>query len=219
MKHKSQEPVPRSLPENIPANRDLVPVDAEALFAGECIQESLAQNLVLSGRKIDSLVAWNSIFDNVSLASSKIGKLRLRDVRLVKCDLSNAILHGFEATRIEFVDCRMTGMRAIECLWEDTLVENCDLRYAQLSDSHIRSSEFKSCNLSEADLRGVNFESAIFSNAILRQADLSRAKLRGTDLRGAEIEGFIVRPEDLRGVIFSVAQAIDLAQLLGIVIK
>ncbi len=114
----------------------------------------------------------------------------------------------------------MTGMGAIECHWEDTLVENCDMRYVQLSDSHIRSFEFKSCNLSEADLlRGVNFEGAIFSNAILRHADLSRAKLQGIDLRGAEIEGFIVRPEDLRGAIFNVAQAIDLARLLGIVIK
>ncbi len=219
MKYKKPESVPRTPPENLPAIGDLVPVDTEGLFAGERIEESLVQNLVLSGRKIDSLVAWNSIFDNVSLASSKIGKLRLRDVRLVKCDLSNAILHGFDATRIEFIDCRMTGMRAIECHWEDTLVENCDMRYVQLSDSHIRSSEFKSCNLSEADLQGVNFQGAIFSNAILRQTDLSRAKLQEIDLRGAEIEGFIVRPEDLRGAIFNVAQAIDLARLLGIVIK
>jgi uncharacterized protein YjbI with pentapeptide repeats len=219
MKHKKKEPVPRTPPENLPAIGDLVPVDAEALFADERIEESLAQNLILSGQKIESLVVWNSIFDNVSLASSKIGKLRLRDVRLVNCDLSNAILHGFDATRIEFINCRMTGMRAIECHWEDTLVENCDLRYVQLSESHIRSSEFKSCNLSEADLQGVNFEGAIFSNAILRQADLSRAKLQGIDLRGAEIEGFIVRPEDLRGAIFNVGQAIDLTRLLGIVIK
>ena len=219
MKQKKQEPVPRSVRENMPDICDLAQVDAEALLAGERIEESLAQNLVLSGRKIDSLVAWSSIFDNVSMASSKIGKLRLRDVQLVKCDLSNAILHGFEAARVEFVDCRMTGMRAGECHWEDVLIENCDLRYVQLSDSHIRSSEFRACNMSEADLRGVNFESAVFSNAILRQADLSRAKLHGIDLSGAEIEGFIVRPEDLRGAIFSAAQAIDLARLLGIVIK
>ncbi len=57
MKHNKQEPVPRSLPENIPPIGDLAPVDAEALFAGERIQESLIQNLVLSGRTIDSLVA------------------------------------------------------------------------------------------------------------------------------------------------------------------
>jgi uncharacterized protein YjbI with pentapeptide repeats len=219
MKLKKHESVPRALPENLSIIGDLVPVEAEALFTGERIEESLAQNLVLSGRKIESLVAWNSIFDNVSLASSKISKLRLRDVRLIKCDLSNAILPGFDATRIEFIDCRMTGMRAIGCHWEDTLVESCDLRYVQLTDSHIRSSEFKSCNLSEADLRGVNFDGAIFSNVILRQADLSRAKLQGIDLRGAEIEGFIIRPEDLRGAVFNVAQAIDLARLLGIVIK
>ena len=94
MKYKNQEPVPRALSEHLPNIGDLVPVDAETPFVGERIEESLVQNLVLSGRKIDSLVAWNSIFDNVSLASSQIGKLRLRDVRLINCDLSNSILHG-----------------------------------------------------------------------------------------------------------------------------
>jgi uncharacterized protein YjbI with pentapeptide repeats len=219
MKNKTQTPARRTPPENIPASSDLVPVDAEALFAGERLEESLVQNLVMSGRKIESLAAWNSIFNSVSLASSKLGRLRLQDVRLAGCDFSNAILHKFEAIRVEFVDCRMTGMSAIECHWEDTLVENCDLRYLQLNNSRIRNSEFKSSNLSEADLRGVDFESVIFSTAILRRADLTGAKHHGTDFCGAEIEGVIVRPEDLRGAIFNAAQAIDLARLLGIIIK
>lgn len=73
--------------------------------------------------------------------------------------------------------------------------------------------------LSESDLRGSNPEGAIFANIMLTQADLSRAKFRGTDLRGAEIESITVQPEDLRGAIISVAQVIDLARLLGIVIQ
>ncbi len=51
------------------------------------------------------------------------------------------------------------------------------------------------------------------------QADLTGAKLRGTDFRGADIEGITVRAEDLRGAVVTPAQAIELARLLGIVIR
>ncbi len=219
MKRRKDESVPRVPPENLPGKDDLTLVETERLLAGEPIEECLIQEIDLSGRRIPSLVALNSVMDHVSFASSRIAKFRLRDARLVKCDLSNAVLHGFEATRIEFVDCRMTGMSAIQCHWEDVLVENCDLRYAQLSDGQIRSSEFKSCNLGDADLRGAHLEGAIFTNAVLCRADLSKARLRGTDLRGAEIEGVTVQPEDLRGAIVNVTQAMDLARLLGLIIR
>jgi uncharacterized protein YjbI with pentapeptide repeats len=219
MKSRKDEPKPRTPPQDLPGIEQLIPTTTDMLVAGEPLEESLVRDVDLSGRKIPSLVVWNSVLDHVSLASSKIGKFRLRDVRLLKCDLSNSILQGFEATRVEFVDCRMTGLRAVECRWQDVLVENCDLRYAQLNGSQFRRSEFKSCNLAESDLRGTDLEGAVFTNAILHRADLSRAKLRGTDLRGAEIEGITVRPEDLSGAIVSVAQAIGLAKLLGVEIK
>jgi uncharacterized protein YjbI with pentapeptide repeats len=81
------------------------------------------------------------------------------------------------------------------------------------------TSEFKSCNLGDADLRGTDLESAVFTNSMLRRTDLSRAKLRGTDLRGADIEGATIRPKDLKGAIVNVAQAMDLARLLGLIIQ
>jgi uncharacterized protein YjbI with pentapeptide repeats len=216
---RRNELAPRRPPENLPSLVDLTPVIDEIVLAGLPLEESYAQNIELSGRKIPSLVAWNSLFDRVSFASCEISSFRLRDVRLVKCDLSNAILHGFEASRVELIECRLIGMRAIECHWQDVLVENCDMRYAQLSDGKARSCEFRECHLGETDLRGADLEGAIFANVLLHRADLSRAKLRGADLRGAEIEGITVRAEDLRGAIVSVVQAVDLARLLGLIIK
>jgi uncharacterized protein YjbI with pentapeptide repeats len=219
MKPRKNESATRVPPENIPEKEDLTPVDAERLLAGEPIEECLIQEIDFSGKRVPSMIASNSIFDHVSFANSQIIRFRLHDVRLVKCDLSNAILRGFEAIRSEFIDCRMTGMRAVECHWEDVLIENSDLRYAQLMDGQIRSSEFKSCNMGDSDLRGANLEGATFTNAILCRADLSKARLRGTDLRGAEIESITVQPENLRGAIVNVAQAMDLARLLGLIIK
>lgn len=210
---------PRRPPKDLPGLADLAPATDEIVLAGQPLEESRAQDMDLSGRKIPSLVAWNSFFERVSLARCEISSFRLRDVRLVKCDLSNAVLRGFEASRIELIECRLIGMRAIECHWQDVLVQNCDMRYAQLNDGQVRGCEFKVCRLEESDLRGTDLEGTIFSDVILRRADLSRAKLRDTDLRGADIEGICVRSEDLRGAIVSAPQAVDLAGLLGLIIK
>jgi uncharacterized protein YjbI with pentapeptide repeats len=210
---------PSRVAPDIPGIDSLTPVEAETVLAGEPLEDCLIKEIDLSGRKIPSLIVLSSIADQVSLANSRIAKFRLRDVRWVKCDLSNVVLQGFEAARIEFIDCRMTGMRAIQCRWKDVLFENCDLRYAQLSNGQIRCSEFKSCNLGDADLRETDLEGAVFTNALLRRADLSKARLRGADLRGAEIEGIAVQPEDLRGAIVNMAQAMDLSRLLGLIIR
>ena len=210
---------PRRPPKDLPSLADLAPATDGIVLAGQPLEEARAQDMDLSGREIPSLVAWNSLFERVSLARCGISSFRLRDVRLVKCDLSNAILRGFEANRIELIECRLIGMRAIECHWQDVLVENCDMRYVQLNDGQVRGCEFRMCRLEESDLRGTDLEGTIFANVTLHRADLSRAKLRGTDLRGAELEGINVRAEDLRGAIVSAPQAADLAGLLGLIIK
>jgi len=219
MEHKNKKPALRLPPQDLPAIEELSFVDAAALLAGEPLEECLARSLELSNRNILSLVAWNSVFDHCSFSGSKAGKLRLRDVRVVKCDMSNSVWRDFEASRVEFIGCRMTGIRAEECRWQDVLVDNCDMRYAQLSESRFRSSEFRSCNLTEADLRGANLEGAIFAGAILHRADLTGARLQGADLRGAALEGVNVRVEGLRGATVSLAQAIDLIRLLGVDIQ
>ena len=45
------------------------------------------------------------------------------------------------------------------------------------------------------------------------------SKLVGADLRSSEIDGVVLLPADVRGAIVSPAQAMDLARLLGIVIR
>ena len=173
----------------------------------------------LSGRKLPGLTARCSIFESVSFAGCELPSPRFRDVRLIKCDLSNATLRGFEATRVEFIDCRLTGIVAIECRWQDVLVENCDGRYAQFNDGRIHTGEFKVA-ISPRPTSATRTWRARFSpRSVLTRADFSRSKLRGADFRGADIDGIIVGPEEVRGAIVSPTQAMDLARLLGLIIK
>ena len=212
---KRKKDPPQRQPPDLPPH----PNEKESITGGEPIEDSRIAGLDLSGRKLTGFSAKSSIFEGVSFAGCHIPSPRFRDVRLVKCDLSNAKLRGFEATRVEFIDCRLTGMIAIECRWQDVLVENCDGRYAKISDGELHACEFKGSNFAEADFRTTDLEGAIFTQVTLHRADFSHSKLRSADLRGAGIDGMIVTAEDVRGAIVSPTQAMDLARLLGLVIK
>ena len=67
-----------------------------------------------------------SLIEAVSFANATIQSVRLRDVRFVRCDLSNSVMRGLQANRVEFIDCRLMGMKAAECRMEDVLLERCD---------------------------------------------------------------------------------------------
>ena len=172
-----------------------------------------------SAKTIQQLVARRSIIEGVSFAQAHLRSVRLRDMRFVRCDFSNAVARGLEASRVEFIDCRLIGMKAVECRMEDVLLERCESRYVQLNGGTARCSEFVDTQMQEADLRGVNLENARWIRSNLSQADLTGAKLKGADLRGAEIDKILVGAGDVAGAIVSASQAMELARLLGVVIR
>jgi uncharacterized protein YjbI with pentapeptide repeats len=137
------------LPENL---ETLLPVDVKHL-EGQTIRDSRGFGIDISGQHFSSLRFVTCLLERMSFANCTIGSCRFRDVRLEKCDLSNAVLRGSEATRIELVDCRLTGLKAIECRWRDVLIENCDVRYTQCTDGAVIVSEFKTSQFLDADFR------------------------------------------------------------------
>lgn len=198
---------------------DLENLAAGKITDGASLEDAQVANGDFSGTTIPSLVVRCSVIEAISFAQAHLRSVRLRDVRFVRCDLSNAVMRGFEASRVEFVDCRLTGMKAIECRMEDVLLERCDSRYAQFNDGTAQCSDFIDTQLQDADFRAVNLENTRWIRADLSRADLTGAKLTGADLRGASIEGMIVGAPDLSGAIVSPSQAMEFARLLGLTIR
>src|ERR1700722_19990395 len=95
------------------------------------IADRLIRGFRMESRALSSLLIEASRLEGVSLADSKFGSIVWKDVRLVSCDLANLETRGLTLIRVEFVDCRMTGLRAGEADCQDVLISQGDQRYSQ----------------------------------------------------------------------------------------
>jgi uncharacterized protein YjbI with pentapeptide repeats len=220
MAEKTRKPDrPRETPRNLPSPDESHHGTRVQLLDGGHLEGGIFTEVDLSTLRLAELKGSNLVFDRVSFANCEIGSLNLVDTRLVGCDLSNSMLRRFEATRVEFLDCKLIGMNAFGCRWDDVLIDHCDSRFAQLGEGRLRRCELRSSQLREAGLVRVTLEATKLIDVVLRQADLAETRLAGVDLSACDIEGITLRVEDLRGAIVSAAQAMELARLLEVVIK
>src|ERR1039458_5077005 len=72
--------------------------DAASLFEPHdvSITERLIGGVKMEGREWGKFRVEASVLDRVSLAGGRFGSIRLKDVRLVNCDLANLATHGLE---------------------------------------------------------------------------------------------------------------------------
>jgi uncharacterized protein YjbI with pentapeptide repeats len=196
--------------------------DAESVFSDSeliTIDEKLLHDLQGPNLTVGSNRIEGSVLERIQLADGNFGSALWKDIRLVGCDLANIRARRVSLIRVELIDCRLTGFRADALEWQDVLVQNGDVRYAQFQGGTFRSCEFDGCNLQDADLQDADLSDSILRSCNLARADLRKAKLRNTDFRKSEVEGMLVGMGDLQGAIVDPAQAMILAGLMGLQIR
>lgn len=209
----------RQHPRLLPSITDDNLATEDQLLSGRRIEDLIFREIDLSSQRLPELIGSSLLLERVSFANSEIRSTHWTDMRLVRCDLSNAIFRNFTATRVEFVDCKLVGLNAPACKWQDVLLDHCDARFAQLSEGRVRHCEFRSTQLRESALNRIDLEGTQFHDTVLRQADLAGTSLQNIDLRSCDIEGISLRAEDLRGAIVTAAQAMEVVRFLGVVIR
>ena len=169
--------------------------------------------------RLDTLHFEGCLLERVQLTGAQLGALIAKDVRFVDCDLANLRAHRCSLTRVEFINCRLTGLRttALDC--HDVLIRNADLQFAQFAGGTFRNSEFDGCNATDIDLRDTGLTGCQLRDCDLTRADIQGATLRDTDLRGSTLAELQANAPDVRGAIVDPAQALALAHLLGLQIR
>jgi uncharacterized protein YjbI with pentapeptide repeats len=195
--------------------------DAAVLFEPHdvSIVDSSIEGLRVETRTAGSLRIESSVLERVSLAGSIFSSILCKDVRLIRCDLANLATRSLTLLRVEFIDCRMTGLQAGEAGCQDILLSAGDQRYCQFRYSRFKSAEFDSCNFAEADFQGSDLSGSVFRRCNLQGAEMSKARLVNADLRGSAVEGLQLNAEDIRGAVVDPSQAMIFASLLGIRIE
>jgi uncharacterized protein YjbI with pentapeptide repeats len=156
----------------------------------------------------------------VEIASCRVERARLTGSRLTRCtfvdcvaiasDFSGVVLEDCSLRRVEFHECRLSGLQAQQSHFDDVAFFGCKIDKANFRMTEWKSAEFHDCELVEADfyqssLPGSRFQSCDLSGAELSKADLSRSQLNGSKLE--RIQG----AEGLRGVIIGSDQVIPVA--------
>lgn len=183
------------------------------------VRDCTIENLNLNELSTQSILFENCVLHRVSFTRSKLGGLRLKDVRMVECDFANAAAAAPKILRVEFLNCRLTGLRATEAKCQHVLISEGDAAFSQFRFGVFKTSEFNSCNFSEADFHNSDLRGAILKGCNFENAEMTGAKLEAADFRGSRVEGLVANAEDLRGAIVDPAQAMVFAELMGLKIR
>ena len=183
------------------------------------IQEKTISDLTIGTMPDRTLRIENCVLKRVNFAASSFNGFRLKDVRLLECDLANTNMVGMIALRVEFQNCRLTGFRANECDFQHMLIAGGDAGYSQFRLGKFKSTVFESCNFADADFHDADLRGTVIQHCNLRNAEMSGAKLEHADLRGSQLEGLQARADDLKGAIVDPAQAMVLAEIMGLKIR
>lgn len=185
---------------------------------GETYSRLHYQRLDLAERAIARLHLEEVVCDHLIASGTRFDHLRAEDVRFAGCTLTNAVWPNLNCVRAEFINCRMTGLTAMEALFEDTVFRECKADFAQFYKATMRAVRFEACPLTEADFRSSDLTGAVFVRCDLTNTDFRGATLAGADLRGCPIDGMRVGASELRGAIVDEAQALALVRAMGIVV-
>jgi uncharacterized protein YjbI with pentapeptide repeats len=107
----------------------------------------------------------------------------------------------------------------VKALLRCVTMKGCKADFANLHEAKLDRVDFTDCILTEAALEALNARQLTFDSCDLTRASLFRTPMKGIDMTTCTLDGILVNLPDLRGMIVSPTQAMNLAKLLGLVVK
>jgi uncharacterized protein YjbI with pentapeptide repeats len=204
---------PPQLPEGLPAPSGPITLVDDAAISGVTLLDADFSGAVASDILIDRVVGRR-----VRLAQADLGLAQLTDLQLDSCDLAGATLTRPQLRRVALLGCRLLGLALLDARIDDLLVQRGNAESLRCWNGTLRAARFERCALRGASFVGSDLSGVIFRDCDLSGADFRDTTLRGADLRGSTIAGMLAGLRELQGAIVSPAQAVELAELLGLAV-
>jgi|GEM_PF-245888 len=204
---------PPQLPEALPLALEPTTLSDNASYSGTTILDA-----DWSGAHATDILLDQVVCRRVRFTQAELRLAQLTDVQLDTCDLAGTTFAKAQLRRVALVGCRLLGAALLDTRVDDMLVLRGNGEALRCWSSTLRAVRFERCSLRAASFVGSDLTGVVFHSCDLSGADFRDATLRGTDLRGSTITGLQVGLRELQGAVVSPAQAVELAQLLGLVV-
>ena len=180
---------------------------------------ALVEHEDLDPVRADRILVTESELRGVAIDAKDAPGLRLSDVILRACDLSNVDGRGGSLRRVEIHGSRLLGFGLTCGTVQDLRVFDSSLALASLAFSKLRDVIFERVDLAEASFMDAQLESVTFIDCKLVGTDFRGVKLKSCAIRGTSLDG-ILGVDCLRGAAMPWVDVLDsagaLAAALGI---
>ncbi|WP_326558019.1 pentapeptide repeat-containing protein [Micromonospora sp. NBC_01796] len=155
-----------------------------------------------------------TVFQDCTFGNVQFNASRHTDSAFLRCTFKRCNL--FEA---EFTGCKFVGSTFTESDLRPLRVFGGDWSFVGLSGADLRGVRFEGVRMREIDLTAANCAEAAIVNVDLSGAQLHHANLVRCDLRGSDLSALDPSTTQLTGAIIDPAQAVVIAQTLGLEIR
>jgi uncharacterized protein YjbI with pentapeptide repeats len=206
--------VPPDLPELELQQVERLVRDGDLVLDGALVERDGLE--AVAARRI---VITESELRGVVIDSVDAPGIRLSDVILSGCDLSNVDGREGSLRRVEIRGSRLTGFGLSGGTAQDVRILDSSLALASFAFSKFKDAIFERVDLSETSFMQAQLETVTFVDCKLAGTDFRGARLKGCMIRGTSLDG-ILGVDSLRGVTMPWVDVLDsagaLADALGI---
>ncbi len=173
----------------------------------------------LSGQSALGVVFEQAVIRHASFGRSRFSGARLMDIRCEASDFAGAEWQRTRWQRVTFKGCKLTGMQLSGFQGMDIVFRDCAMESAIFANGRLTSVRFENCRMRRTMFDTMGFKGVTFFKCDLTGADVSGSRLERVDFRGSELSDFRIESRQLQGTMMDPLQAVQMAILLGIIVK
>lgn len=168
----------------------LEPIEIEQFLDGDA-EDMILQHAEAVNRSVTSLDISSTKIEHSQLVAGQFERCNARDFVVIKTDLSAVNFSNSTFNRVEFTDCRMSGLDFSRTSLHDVIFKGCKLDMANLRFADLRRVRFIDCTLSETDFLNARLVDVTFEASTLEKTIFERASCKKVDFRTSELNEII----------------------------
>lgn len=192
-----------------------------AAYQESSIEGYFVRGLTLTEIDCHGFSFRNMKFVNCRFSACLFEKASFRNIVFDNCDLSNC---NFSDSYWDC--CTLQEIKGPGTIWKNSSLhhlkyQRCQVRYANFTRALLEAVQFQQCSLQEASISSCKLKQCQWDECDLTRADFFRTLLKNIDFSTCQIDGILLSDDykELQGMVVNGFQAMELAKLLGLIIK